>query len=120
MSQLIFTREQSDLTILRNKGCSSLMEATGMSDTMRDGAVGKTYIRRRKIENYLRTHNDISDAAVRSLCGVSGYDQTYSGGLAGEGKLIKCHVAGHWEYKKGENGEIESTRNIVGEMVFCA
>ena len=50
---------------------ASLMEAINMSDEVSDGAAGKAAARRRQIENYLRAHDHISDADVRSLCGVS-------------------------------------------------
>ena len=82
---------------------SSLMEALDASDEMSDEAADRTAARRRKIEGYLRTHDHISNADVRALCGVSpATANRILAALTAEGALVKCRVASHWAYRKGE------------------
>ena len=82
---------------------SSLMEALDESDEMSDGAADRTAARRRKIEGYLRTHDHISNANVRALCGVSpATANRILAALTAEGALVKCRVASHWAYRKSE------------------
>ena len=82
---------------------SSLMEALDASDEMSDEAADRTAARRRKIEGYLRTHDHISNANVRALCGVSpATANRILAALTAEGALVKCRVASHWAYRKGE------------------
>ena len=82
---------------------SSLMEALDASDEMSDGATDRAAARRRKIEGYLLTHDHISNANVRALCGVSpATANRILAALTAEGALVKCRVASHWAYKKGE------------------
>ena len=82
---------------------SSLMEALDESDEMSDGAADRTAARRRKIEGYLRTHDHISNANVRALCGVSpATANRILAALTAEGELVKCRVASHWAYRKSE------------------
>ena len=82
---------------------SSLMEVLDMSDEMGDGAAGRAAARRRQIEVYLRTHDHISNADVRALCGVSpATANRILAALTAEGSLVKCRVASHWAYRKGE------------------
>ena len=82
---------------------SSLMEALDARDEMSDGAAGKAAARRRQIEGYLRTHDHISNADVRALCGVSpATANRILAALTAEGALVKCRVASHWAYRKGE------------------
>ena len=82
---------------------SSLMEAIDTSDEMSDGAADRAAARRRKIEEYLRTHDHISNADVRALCGVSpATANRILAALTAEGALVKCRMASHWAYRKGE------------------
>ena len=82
---------------------SSLMEALGESDEMSDGAADRTAARRRKIEEYLRTRDHISNTDVRALCGVSpATANRILAALTAEGALVKCRVASHWAYRKSE------------------
>ena len=82
---------------------SSLMEALDESDEMSDGAADRAAARRRKIEGYLRTHDHISNADVRALCGVSpATANRILAALTAEGALVKCRVASHWAYRTGE------------------
>ena len=82
---------------------SSLMEALDARDEMSDGAADRAAARRRKIEGYLRTHDHISNADVRALCGVSpATANRILAALTAEGALVKCRVASHWAYRKGE------------------
>ncbi len=82
---------------------SSLMEALDESDEMSDEAADRAAARRRKIEGYLRTHDHISNADVRALCGVSpATANRILAALTAEGALVKCRVASHWAYRKGE------------------
>ena len=87
------------LTVIK----ASLMEAIDVSDEMSDGAAGRTAARRRQIEGFLRTHEYISNADVRALCGVSpATANRILAALVSEGELVKCRVAGHWAYKKSK------------------
>ena len=80
---------------------ASLMEVMNMSDEMSDGTKGKAAARRQQIERYLRTHDHISNADVRSLCGVSpATANRILAALVSEGELVKCRLAGHWAYRK--------------------
>ena len=87
------------LTVIK----SSLMEALDESDEMSDGAADRAAARRRQIENYLRTHDHISNADVRALCGVSpATANRILAALTADGALVKCRVASHWAYRKSE------------------
>ena len=50
---------------------ASLIEAISTSDAMSDGKMDKAMMRWNKILAYLKTHDDILNADVRELCGVS-------------------------------------------------
>lgn len=79
---------------------ASLMEAIGASDIMSDGSMDKTAFRWSKIEAYLKTHDFIMNADVRTLCDVSAATANrILAGLVEEGKLVKCRVGGHWAYR---------------------
>ena len=80
---------------------ASLIEVIDMSDEVSDGAAGKAAARRQQIENYLRTHDHIGNADVRSLCGVSpATANRILAALTAEGVLVKCRVKGHWAYRR--------------------
>ncbi len=82
---------------------SSLMEALDARDEMSDGAADSASARRLQIEGYLRTHDHISNSDVRALCGVSpATANRILAALTAEGALVKCRVASHWAYKRGE------------------
>lgn len=79
---------------------AALTEAISLSDEISDAPLDKSALRWSKIESYLETHDFIRNADVRTLCDVSA--ATANRILAGsvkEGKLIKCHVGGHWAYR---------------------
>lgn len=78
---------------------ASLIEVIGASDVMSDGLIDKTAFRRSKIEAYLKTHDFIMNADVRTLCDVSAATANrILAGMVEEGKLVKCRVGGHWAY----------------------
>ena len=79
---------------------ASLIDATHTRDAMSDGKMDKKALRWQKIEQFLQTHAYIMNADVRELCGVSAATANrILAGFAGEGKLVKYHVDGHWVYR---------------------
>lgn len=79
---------------------ASLMEAISTSDEMSDVSMDKAAFRWSKIEAYLKTHDFIMNADVRTLCDVSAATANrILAGLVEEGKLVKCRVGGHWAYR---------------------
>ena len=78
---------------------ASLTEAINMSDDMSDG-LDKSEIRWRKIEEHLKAHTFVMNSDVRRLCDVSpATANRILSKLVVEGKLIKIHERGQWEYK---------------------
>lgn len=78
---------------------TSLIEAIGASDGMSDVSMDKAALRWSKIELYLKTHDFIMNADVRTLCDVSAATANrILAGLVKDGKLIKCRQRGHWAY----------------------
>lgn len=79
---------------------ASLIDAIHTSDTMSDGKMDKKAMRWQKIEQFLQTHEYIMNADIRELCRVSAATANrILAGFAGEGKLVKYHVDGHWVYR---------------------
>lgn len=79
---------------------ASLMEAVNMSDVMSDVSTDKTMLRWSQIKAYLKTHDFIMNADVRSLCDVSAATANrILAGLVKDGELVKCRVGGHWAYR---------------------
>lgn len=79
---------------------ASLTAVIKMRDEMSDGKMDKATLRWKKIEKFLQTHDYVTNADVRELCGVSAATANrILAGLASEGKLIKCREDGHWAYK---------------------
>ena len=80
---------------------ASLMEVITTSDEMSDEKVDKAAFRWSKIQAYLKTHEHISNADVRKLCGVSAATANrILAGLTADHQLEKYRVGGHWAYKK--------------------
>lgn len=80
---------------------ASLMDAIRTSDEMSDEKTDKAALRWSRIETYLKTHDFIMNADVRTLCNVSAATANrILSGTVGEGKLVKCRVGGHWAYKR--------------------
>lgn len=78
---------------------ASLIEAISASDVMSDGLIDKTAFRRSKIEAYLKTHDFIMNADVRTLCDVSAATANrILASLVEAEKLVKCRQGGHWAY----------------------
>lgn len=78
---------------------ASLTDAIKSSDEMSDGKMGKTTLRWKKIEEFLKTHDYIMNADVRELCGVSAATANrILAGLVANGKLIRYCDSGHWVY----------------------
>ncbi len=80
---------------------ASLIEAIGTSDEISDGKMDKATLRWNKIQAYLKTHDHITNADVRELCGVSAATANrILAGLVVKGNLTKYHEGSHWAYKK--------------------
>lgn len=81
---------------------ASLMDVIDMSDAMSDAKADKSSMRWVQIKCYLERHPFITNADVRTLCGVS--SSTANRILVNfttEGKLTRCREAGHWAYRLG-------------------
>ena len=86
---------------------AALMEAISANDTVSDGKADKSAVRWRQIQQFLQTHTFIRNADVRVLCGVSpATANRILAGLVEDGKLTKCHIDGHWQYR--ENSDCKS------------
>ena len=80
---------------------ASLMEAISTSDIMNDGKSDKAVTRWQQIERFLQAHESIRNADVRGLCGVSpATANRILAGLVEEGKLARCRIGGHWQYRR--------------------
>ena len=65
------------------------------------GQADKKSLRQRQIEAYLETHDFITNADVRKLCGVSASTANrILADLAARQKLKRIHIHGHWAYVK--------------------
>jgi Fic family protein len=81
---------------------ASLTEAALVSDGMSDEMSDKPAARRRLIENYMATHDRITNADVRSLCGVSAATANrILASMTEEGTLVKVRINGRWGYILG-------------------
>lgn len=79
---------------------ASLIDAIKMSDGMSDETMSKKDERWFLIVTHLKSHDHITNADVRELCSVSSATANrILSAFASDGKLIKCHVCGHWAYK---------------------
>lgn len=88
---------------------ASLIDAINASDEMSDGKMGKATMRWKQIEKFLKTHEYIMNADVRSLCGVSAATANrILASLVANGSLVKYREGGHWAYKQSR-GEVENT-----------
>ena len=80
---------------------ASLMDAISTSDTTNNGKLDKAATRWQQIERFLQTYESIMNADVRGLCGVSpATANRILAGLVEEGKLVKCRIGGHWQYRR--------------------
>lgn len=79
----------------------SLIEAISTSSEMSDGKMDKVTLRWNKIQEYLKTHDNIMNADVRELCGVSAAtaNQILSR-LVIEEKLVKHHISSFCAYHR--------------------
>lgn len=85
---------------------ASLIDAANTSDEMSDGKMDKATRRWKKIEEYLKTNEHITNADVRALCGVSAATANrILAGLALDGKLVRYRVNGHWAYRRPESSQ---------------
>ena len=79
---------------------ASLIDVIRTSDGMSDGKMDKATLRWNKIQEYLKTHNHITNTNVREMCGVSAATANrILASLTADGKLVRCRVAGHWAYR---------------------
>ena len=79
---------------------ASLMDAVHASDGMSDEKMDKSTARWQKIEKFLQAHECISNADVRSLCGVSpATANRVLAELTADGMLVRVRKDGHWAYK---------------------
>ena len=78
---------------------ASLIDAIHTSDVMSDGKIDKKALRWQKIEQFLQTHEDVMNADVRELCGVSAATANrILAGLVEDQKLARLHVDRYWRY----------------------
>ncbi len=84
------------------------MEAIDVSDEMSDVPESKPAGRWEQIEHFMRSHEYIRNADVRSLCGVSAATANrILAGFAAEGRLVRYREGRHWAYRladKEQNG----------------
>ena len=79
---------------------ASLIDAISASDEMSDDPMDKATLRWKQIEKFLETHEFITNADVRTLCGVSAATANrILSGFVSEKKLLKYHKGGHWAYQ---------------------
>ena len=79
---------------------AALTEAISAGDGMRDEAPDKETVRWRQIETYLKSHDCIRNADVRTLCGVSAATANrILAGLVANGHLVKVHAGKYWAYR---------------------
>lgn len=85
---------------------ASLTEALLASDEMSDGLVDKTTVRWNAVKRFLDEHEFITNADVRTICGVSSAtaNRILAGFVAAK-KLEKCLISGHWAYQLMQQGE---------------
>ena len=80
---------------------ASLIEAIRTSDEMSDEKMDKATLRWNKIEAYLKSHDYITNADVRKLCGVSAATANrILAALVAKNQLEKYRMRGHWVYKQ--------------------
>ena len=79
---------------------AALTEAITAGDGMSDEAPDKETARWRQIETYLKSHDCIRNADVRTLCGVSAATANrILAGLVANGHLVKVHAGKYWAYR---------------------
>ena len=79
---------------------AALTEAISAGDGMSDEAPDKETARWRQIETYLKSHDCIRNADVRTLCGVSAATANrILAGLVANGHLVKVHAGKYWAYR---------------------
>lgn len=82
---------------------ASLMEAVKTSDEMSDAAIDKSALRWNAVRQFLERRDYITNADVRTLCGVSAATANrILAGFVTDGKLVKCRESGHWAYRLKE------------------
>ncbi len=82
---------------------ASLIDAANASDEMSDGKMDKATLRWNKIWEHLDTHDHITNADVRGLCGISAATANrILASLTADHKLVRCRVGGHWAYRRPE------------------
>ena len=79
---------------------AALIEAISVRDVMSEEKMDKTVLRWNKIQEYLKTHDYIMNADVRTLCDVSSATANrILVRLTEEGKLNRYLQEGHWAYR---------------------
>lgn len=79
---------------------AALTEAITAGDGMSDEAPDKETARWRQIETYLKSHDCIRNADVRTLCGVSAATANrILASLVASGRLVKVHAGKYWTYR---------------------
>ncbi len=79
---------------------SALIETISVRDVMSEEKMDKAVLRWNKIQEYLKTHDYIMNADVRTLCGVSpATANRILVRLTEEGKLNRYLQEGHWAYR---------------------
>ena len=79
---------------------AALIEAISVRDVMSEEKMDKTVLRWNKIQEFLKTHDDIMNADVRTLCDVSSATANrILVRLTEEGKLNRYLQEGHWAYR---------------------
>ena len=79
---------------------ASLIDAINTSGEMSDEPMDKATVRWKQIENFLKTHEFIMNADVRTLCGVSAATANrILAQFVKDKKIVKCRINGHWAYR---------------------
>lgn len=79
---------------------AALIETISVRDVMSEEKMDKAVLRWNKIQEYLKTHDYIMNADVRTLCGVSpATANRILVRLTEEGKLNRYLQEGHWAYR---------------------
>ena len=86
---------------------ATLMDTINTSDEMSDGQIDKATLRWNKIQEYLKTHNYITNADVRELCGVSATtaNRILTRFVLND-RLKRYQIKGHWVYQSRKGSEI--------------
>lgn len=88
------------LSVIKASLKEAITMSDGMTDKQSDDLLDKDIFRWKRIENYLKEHEIVSNGVVQKLCGVSASTANrILSKLTSEGKLTRCRIKGHWAYR---------------------